>query len=329
MSLGVYDDKKGITIPIYDNKIVFSPTPRPKKRAGRNRYSLKTECVLSMLNYCNENYITAFDFNYNSYFEIGAYRLNLNIRQIIAHTINTCVDYDFRKDESAVEMFINAVNKNEGLDDIKIPDDDKDNEFNNLVKALQAQYNERQILFLIYITFIDKDNPHETEEALNKFYRSFTNEQFIPFINEELNYNLKIAFEDSGYLTFSKDIIELVNKDTKEVISDGTDYVKIPIYNIVDFKFAIDNVPRLFISFDIDNRDKKMYKVNTGFNRTPLKKYEKISKENPKYLELAHVNIVYYNNRIQVTITSSEDDWNHYESFQIINEKRQTLLPKE
>jgi hypothetical protein len=328
MSLSTYDDGKGLQIPIYDDKIVFEPTASPKKRANRNRYQLKTECVLPMLSYCTENFISAFDYRYNSYFEMGANRLNLNIKEILAHTLNTCVASDYSKGESVVEIFLNEVNKHDGIE-VKMTNNDKNNEFKNLLAALQSQYNEKQILFLIYKTFIEKDTSYKTEESLNNFYKRFTNERFIPFIDKELNYNLKIAFENSGYLNISNDILELVNKDTKEIISDGSNHVKIPIFKVVDFNFAIDNVPRLTIKFDIDTRNKKMYKVNTGFSRTVLKKYEHISKDNPKYLEIAHVKVVYYNDRIQIWVSTADDDYNNYASYRIVNEKRKQLLPNE
>lgn len=326
MPLSVYDNRKGIKVPIYDNNIVFVPTASPKKRANRNRYRIKTECTLSILSYCNEDFVKSFDYKYNSYFEIGAYRLKLNVKQILAHALNTLVDHDYKSKESAVSIFIKEINKNENVN-IKIPNNDDDNAFQNLVKALQAKYSEKQIFNLIFKTFLEKEKYQDTETALNSFYRKFSHEQFIPFINKELNYNLKVLFEDSGVLKVSNNIIELVNKDTKEVIRDESGYVNIPISKIVDFNFAIDNVPRLTMSFDINNRDHKLYKINSGFNRSVVKKYEKITKENPKYLEISHMKVVYYNDRIQITVSTSEDSWENYASYQIINEKRETLLP--
>ncbi len=329
IQLSAYDKGEGINIPLYDDLIVFSPTASSKRKISetltRNKYSIDTECELAILNYCHENYVKSFDYSYYSYFETGTYVLSLSLGQVVANTINKLVDFDYKKDETGIEIFVKRINEKLNTD-IEIPKNDND-AFKNLIKTLKSNYTYEETLQLIFKTFIEKDQSLKTEKSIIDFYSNLSSSRNIfTYIDDLRSYKLKIGMAKGGVIKVSKNIFENIDPTTKEVIDSTGDYLEIPVY-MANATLSLDNNPRLVITFEFNEKEKPLYNFYSGIDRALVKgKFErvKITKEKPVVSEIDKLEIIYYNDRIQVRVSSS-----YYGDFHVINVKRDSLLPKE
>ncbi len=329
--LVVHDDGNGINIQLYDEKVVFSPVGFKRKltkNLTRNKYSFYTECELDIANYCNEDFVKSFDYDQRSYFEAGTYVYGLSLGQVIAHTINNFVEYDYKKDESAVVVFIKQINETQNAA-LEFPIDE--NEYiREFARRLTKKNTYNEILDLIYYTYIKKKNNALTDEALNKFYSKFVgygNSDYKAYLDEMMSYKLNLGLKNGGAIKFSKSFIELVDSDTKEPIVSEEDYIELPIHNVA-IQFAVDNTPRLIMTFSCAIKNQPTYKLNQGIISNTLIKgrfgRKKITKEDAVYANIDEIKVVFFNDRIQVIVRTAE-----YGSYHIINEKRDSLVYNE
>lgn len=328
MRLNAYDNGEGINLPLYGNKILFSPSLSSKRKLNekqsRNLYQFDINCNLDILNYCDTDYVKSFDYSQKSYFKIGIKMLGFTLGKVIANTLNEFVDYDYLKKETAIQVFVEQLNLKYKTN-ITIDKKGSNNEFGNLLEELKSIYTDEEIIDIIFDTFIKSDLNQDTEDAINDFYDNlFATKNFSVFVNDLMAYKLKIYFVKGGVLKVSKNILEIVDSETKEVIKSTKDYIELPVKG-VNIMFAVDNTPRLIMSFNTNYKGKLLYKINTGNTQKYINERlerTKITKQKPEYLRIDELKFVFYNDRIQVFGTSSHS----YKTFQIVNKKKSSFL---